>query len=105
MGRLLTLEEVAEFFGLREEEILELVDKGVIPSYKVAGVYLRFKEDDILPLKDKISSYRKSETESQMRKVKNRNSILEKCYDFFYFYDYYIIVILVSAFLIWYALH
>ena len=104
MGRLLTLEEVASIFGLKEENILELVEKGIIPSYKVAGVYLRFKEDEIISLKPKIKQLYDNLNAGGSSYSPNKVTFWDKVYDFFYFYDYYIFSVIVSILLIWYVL-
>ncbi|MBU2221743.1 MAG: helix-turn-helix domain-containing protein, partial [Candidatus Omnitrophica bacterium] len=45
--KLLTVRDVAYSLGISEKEVLNLSESGVIPAYKVGGVYLRFKREQI----------------------------------------------------------
>ena len=40
--KLLSLKAAAEYLGITEKRLKELSDHGVIPAYRVAGLYLRF---------------------------------------------------------------
>ena len=79
--KFLTFKEAAGYLGIPESELENIVNKSRIPSYKIGGIYTRFKVDD-------LDSYR--------RKVPNKISQKETCTvsdrikDFFYFNDFYI---------------
>jgi len=45
--KLLTIEEVARYLGLSEEAVKGLVEKGDLPGYKIGGVILRFKKEQV----------------------------------------------------------
>ncbi|PIP18901.1 MAG: hypothetical protein COT38_04715 [Candidatus Omnitrophica bacterium CG08_land_8_20_14_0_20_41_16] len=83
--KLLTVREVAIILNISEKEVVDLAQTGTIPAYKVGGVFLRFK-------KDQIQEYRNS-TRSSLSKVSLRKStpLREKISDFFYFNDFYIL--------------
>lgn len=82
---LLTKQDAAKLLNISEEELETLVASGKIPSYRIAGEFLRFKEADL---------YRyKSAALQPPRAVK----ITEKIADFFYFNDFYIISTLIIA--------
>ena len=83
--KLLTVREVAILLNISEKEVMDLAQAGVIPAYKVGGVFLRFK-------KDQIHDYQKS-THPSVAKTSPRKptSLQEKISDFFYFYDFYIL--------------
>lgn len=87
--KLLTIREVAYILGVNEKEVIELAEKGDVPAYKVGGVYLRFR-------KDQIEQYRHT-----LQNVKVHPKVVssrgEGLRDFFYFYDFYIISALVIA--------
>jgi excisionase family DNA binding protein len=89
--KLLTVREVALMLRITEKEVMDLADKGSIPAYKVGGVYLRFKRqqiDDFI----KISHIELN--------PKTEYSIIDKLLDFYYFYDFYIFSFLVMLLMI-----
>lgn len=45
--KLMNVKEVAEYLNLSEEDVKELVRKGKIPAYKVGGLLLRFKREQV----------------------------------------------------------
>ena len=45
--KLLTVREVAAFLGISEKDVLDLAQSSQIPAYKVGGVYLRFKKEQV----------------------------------------------------------
>jgi len=89
--KLLTVRDVSSILGISEKEVVDLAENGSLPAYKVGGVYLRFKSDQV----------------QQFRKLKNpglhRNEARavvppgERLGDFLYFNDFYIVSFLVIA--------
>ena len=57
--KLLNIEEVARYLNLSEQAVKELVGKGDLPAYKIGGVLLRFK-------KEQIESYRKGRASDKL---------------------------------------
>lgn len=84
--RFLTVRAVAEELGITEQEVIDLAEEGKIPAYKIGGVYLRFKAEQIKEIKQKFPSLIKS---------KDRVSLSESVRDFFYFNDFYILTVLI----------
>ncbi len=82
--KLLTVREVAHILKLNEKEVIELAESGEIPAYKVAGLYLRFKKDQIEHIKERIFTKRGLPMEVSM-------SFWERLSDFWYFNDFYIL--------------
>lgn len=83
--KLLTVREVAIVLNISEKEVMDLAQAGVIPAYKVGGVFLRFK-------KDQIHDYQKSVHPSLAKtNLRKPTSLQEKISDFFYYYDFYIL--------------
>lgn len=83
--KLLTIREVATILDITEREVIELSEKGAIPAYKVGGVYLRFKREQIELYKNKL---RTAHHKVNYKSVYTRG---ERLGDFFYFYDFYIL--------------
>ena len=98
--KLLNLKAAADFLGISEQRLKELSDHGVVPAYRVAGLYLRFKKKQLEKLKGKITDIQSRYGEY----LQARSSFVkeaaytpkDRLKDFWLFYDFYII----SAFLI-----
>lgn len=83
--KLLTVREVSIFLNISEKEVMDLAQAGTIPAYKVGGVFLRFK-------KEQVHDYRKSAHPSSSKVSFAKSTPLqEKISDFFYFNDFYIL--------------
>lgn len=118
--KLLSIGEVADYLKISEEEVKRLVDIGEIPAYKIGGTFLRFRKEHIDAIKDEIEAVEETlpepavpaldehgkpthhltelETEIKAREPAARQydySPIEKVKDFIYFYDFYILSIIV----------
>lgn len=84
--KLLTVRDVALMLGVSEKDVLDLAENSTIPAYKVGGVYLRFK-------KEQVELYKKNLGSNQLTKASPESiGIKDWIYDFFYFNDFYILV-------------
>lgn len=92
--KLLTVRDVSLLLGISEREVVDLVESGELPAYKVGGVYLRFKKEQIQEL---LNSNKFSSTKP---KPQEDYPIGDKISDFFYFNDFYILAILIIIFLL-----
>ena len=104
---MLSLEEAANSLNLNPGELEILVKSGKIEAYKIAGVYLRFKRDDIFAFKDNLTQEdtkpgKKSVQKKPVRKLVRESmldnelslknaSLLERIQDFWYFNNFYIV--------------
>jgi len=85
--KLLTVRDVSILLGISEKDVLDLTENGAIPAYKVGGVYLRFK-------KEQVDEYRKTHHCLQHKSAEKNNARpQDKIRDFFYFNDFYIFAI------------
>lgn len=82
-NKLLTIRDVSLILGISEKEVIDLVESGKLPAYKIAEVYLRFKPQDVEEFK---KTYFKDRTS-----FKESYTLKEKISDFFYYYDFYIL--------------
>lgn len=82
--KLLTIREVSLILAISEKELIELAERGEIPAYKIGGVYLRFKRQQIEEFKKKSKHFLRKDIFSPEDSFQNRVS------DFFYFNDFYI---------------
>jgi excisionase family DNA binding protein len=83
--KLLTVREVSLLLNISEKEVMDLAESGVIPAYKVGGVYLRFKRDQVL------EHQRSSRLPVDKNAVTQKSTFQENLSDFFYFNDFYIL--------------
>ena len=91
--KLLTTREASHIIGISEKDIINLANANLIPHFKVAGEFLRFRREDVFRVKPAIKKkYNIPEKTHHQR---------EKIREFFYFNDFYIISIAVIAFLLW----
>ncbi len=81
-SKLLTIREVAHYLNLTEKEVIQLAESGVIPAYKVGGVYLRFKREQLEQAKPRIKP--------NQSLIAIEGTFIEKISDFVYHNDFYI---------------
>ena len=92
--KLLTIREVASFLALTEKQVIDLAEDGTIPAYKVGGVYLRFKREQVDEYRKKLRAGHKLQ----------RVSVKDMVLDFWYFNDFYIISFLIILALLYVVL-
>ncbi|MCU0651712.1 MAG: helix-turn-helix domain-containing protein [Candidatus Omnitrophica bacterium] len=88
--KLLTIRDVSHALGISEKEVIDLSENGAIPAYKIGGVYLRFK-------RQQVDEYRKKHPAQHKEKPggKKKYSYSDRVSDFFYFNDFYILALIV----------
>jgi len=87
--KLLTIREVALILEVSEKEVINFSESGVLPTYKIAGIYLRFKRQEVEEFK------KNSPALTQKPKAAGTESSLkDRISDFFYFNDFYIFSII-----------
>ncbi len=97
--KLLTVRDVSSILGISEKDVLDLAENGVVPAYKVGGLYLRFKREQIEEAKNKGLIVASS--------AGSRYTFSERFSDFFYYNDFYILafifilLMLVLIFQLW----
>ncbi len=83
--KMLTVRDVAIMLSISEKDVLDLTENGTIPGYKIGGLYLRFK-------KEQVEQYKKNQHHLHPHAVKQEGAGLgSKISDFFYFHDFYIL--------------
>ncbi len=90
----MTVRDASSILGISEKEILELVETNRLPAYRVGGVYLRFKREQLDNFKTTLKPY--SAKIASHPKITFR----EKLSDFFYFYDFYLLSALIVLFIL-----
>ncbi len=95
--RLLTVRDASIMLGISEKEVLDLAEVGALPAYKVGGVYLRFKREQVEAFHKK---FRPAQLKIHPEKIE---SSADRFRDFWYFNDFYIwsaIIIVLIIFII-----
>jgi excisionase family DNA binding protein len=96
--KLLTVRDVSVILGVFEKDVLDLAEQGIIPAYKIGGLYLRFK-------KEQVEQYKKAHHRSHSGpQVKEPRAMYDRIHDFFYFNDFYILatmLIILLGFLVY----
>ena len=110
--KLLNINEVAKYLNMSERSVKELVDKGELPAYKIGGIVLRFKKEQIdgfrrksgaafVESKPQALPYKKTKSHAPV----NRNNPIgsgaarytfgERLEDFLYYNDFYILSLII----------
>lgn len=92
--KLITVRDVSIILGISEKEVVDLAENGSIPAYKIGGVFLRFKKDQIRELQNSNKTFAAKAKASKEYSFKDRLS------DFFYFNDFYIFTIIIMGLLL-----
>ncbi len=92
--KLLTVRDVSLILGISEKEVLDLAESGAIPAYKIGGLYLRFKKEQVQEYKRSVKALSPKTDTSAKYPLKDKLS------DFFYFNDFYILAILLIILLL-----
>ncbi len=87
-GQLLSPEEAAAFLGVSSEELERLVQGGQLSGYRVGGVYLRFRREQLECIKTARASG-------------PFDSAVDRLLYFLYFNDFYLLAAAAIAALLW----
>lgn len=91
--KLLTTREVSQILGLTEQEVIDLAHTNLLPSFRVAGEFLRFRKEEIFKVKENI----KNKYNLPEKKHRFKDALRE----FLYFNDFYIVSAAVIVVLFW----
>lgn len=94
--KFLTVRDVSSILGVSEKEVVDFVEKGSLAAYRIGGVYLRFKKEQVLAFKKSAPEF------SPKINKPTEYPFKDKVSDFFYFNDFYILaaVIIISLLII-----
>ncbi|MCM8786813.1 MAG: helix-turn-helix domain-containing protein [Candidatus Omnitrophica bacterium] len=93
--KLLTTREVSQILGIPEKDIIDLANANLLPHFKIADQFLRFRKEDILKVKENIRR--------KYNLPRKKSTFIERLKEFIYFNDFYIlsaIIIFILLFLI-----
>ncbi|MFH0878008.1 MAG: helix-turn-helix domain-containing protein [Candidatus Omnitrophota bacterium] len=95
-SKLLTIRDVAGYLNITEKDVVELAERGVIPAYKVGGVYLRFKKEQLDQVKHRIKP--------DQALVSIEGTKAEQVRDFLYHNDFYFVSLVIIFFLLYFVI-
>jgi excisionase family DNA binding protein len=100
--KLLTVRDAAVYLGISEKAVIDLSETGLIPAYKVGGVYIRFKEDQLKNVKLKSEVLLKVQQSGLEKHFSiGYKSIKERIVDFFYYNDFYFLFLIICLLLVY----
>lgn len=82
---MLTVRDVAFLLGVTEKDVLDLTESGKLPGYKIGGLYLRFKKEQVQQYQKDLDTLHPHKNKKESEKTNSKIS------DFFYFNDFYIL--------------
>ncbi|MFH1800024.1 MAG: helix-turn-helix domain-containing protein [Candidatus Omnitrophota bacterium] len=97
MNNMLTFDEVKNFLGVEQQVIEQFIRDEVLHAYKIGGVYIRFRKEEVLGLKYDVLLKKKKGATS--------GSFGQRLWDFWRFNNFYIISVLIIAALAYWFLH
>ncbi|MFH1691739.1 MAG: helix-turn-helix domain-containing protein [Candidatus Omnitrophota bacterium] len=95
-SKLLTIRDAASYLNVTEKEVIELAEEGSIPAYKVGGVYLRFKKEQLDLIKHKIKP--------NQSLISIEGTLLERVKDFIYHNDFYLLSLIIIFLLLYFII-
>jgi hypothetical protein len=94
---MLTLDEVKNFLEVEQQVIEKFIKDEVLHAYKIGGVYIRFRKEEVLGLKYDVLLKKK--------KTGASGSFGQQLLDFWRFNNFYIISVLIILALAYWFLH
>ena len=100
MEKLWTTAEAAQFLGINDVDVEELVRQGKLTGYKLGGQFLRFRPDQVAALKGQLQV-----RPNTSRPVARRSGPwFRSLQDVLYFYDFYVVSAACLAILVVYLI-
>jgi hypothetical protein len=97
MNNMLTLDEVKNFLEVEQQVIEKFIRDEILHAYKIGGVYIRFRKEEVLSLKYDVLLKKKKGGTSGSRG--------QQWVNFWRFNNFYIISVLIIAALVYWFLH
>lgn len=101
MEKLWTTAEAAQYLGITEVDVEQLVREGKLTGYKLGGEFLRFRPSQVESLKGTI--HFRPNVKSKKR-GKEPQSPVGQLKEFVYFYDFYLVSVVLLAVLVVYLI-
>ena len=99
MEKLWTTAEVAQFLGIQDVDVEQLVRDGRLTGYRLGGQFLRFRPDQVQALKGTLRFRPNPKVVAQDARPR-----WGQMRDFVYFYDFYVVSAALLAVLVIYLI-
>jgi len=93
MSGLLNKQQACRNLGVDEEELDRFVQEGRLTAYKLGGMYVRFKQEELEALRRRPSRIAGSPQ-------KSKSGVFESILDFLYYNDFYIFGLIIILLLL-----
>ena len=97
MNNMLTLDEVKNFLEVEQQVIEKFIRDGALHAYKIGGVYIRFRKEEVLHLKYDVLT--------EKHAAGPAISFGQRLWNFWRFNNFYIISVVAIALLAYWFLH
>lgn len=97
MNNMLTLDEVKNYLEVEQQVLEKFIRDGALHAYKIGGVYIRFRKEEVLSLKYDVLLKKK--------KTGTTVSFGQRLWDLWRFNNFYIVSALIIAALAYWFLH
>jgi excisionase family DNA binding protein len=102
MENMLNAREASELLGITEEKLTVLVECKVVPAYRVAGQFLRFKKEELAAVKEMLGASAAAWDGRVLNQAFNRVSGLEKFKELFWANAVYLLFFAVGVTIIFF---
>ena len=92
-SQFISVRETAQLLGISEKKVMDLIEEGKLPSYRIADKFLRLKKEEALALRNS-GNVRKETTVHPYTQP-------ERIKDFFYFNDFYLVALILIIILLY----
>jgi excisionase family DNA binding protein len=89
----ITVRETAQILAVSEKKVMDLIESGSLQAYKIADQFLRLKRNEVVNIRSTGQVVSENSTHSY--------TWGERVHDFFYFYDFYLISLVVIGILLY----
>lgn len=93
MDSLLNEKEAAAYLGVSEPKLQELVAQKLVPAYKIAGAFLRFKKSEVEAIKDLLDDGKDSQNERVFHQAFSEVTGLERFKEILRANDVYLAIV------------
>ena len=97
MNNMLTFDEVKNFLDVEQDVIEKYIRDEVLHAYKIGGVYVRFRKEEVLGLKYDVLLKKKQ--------VPSSGSWAQQVLNFWRFNNFYILSVIIVLALVYWFLH
>jgi len=96
MNNMLTLDEVKNYLEVEQQVLEKFIQDGALHAYKIGGVYIRFRKEEVLSLKYDVL-LKKNKTGPAI-------SFGQRLWNFWRFNNFYIVSVFIIAALVYWFL-